>query len=85
MTVLNEKKMIIKQEVGYILYRGLTEKRGKKMKEKKIEGMVSNIQEASIQMSKKTRDRLKGFKIFRRETYDEELNRLMDICKEVKE
>lgn len=47
--------------------------------------MMENITETSIQMSKVTRDRLKGCKKYRRETYDEIVNRLIDTYEEVKE
>ena len=46
---------------------------------------MENIQEASIQCSKKTRDRLKSHKKYRRQTYDELLNNWMDELEEVKE
>ena len=46
---------------------------------------MENIQEASIQCSKVTRDRLKGIKKYRRQTYDELLNELMDEREENKE
>lgn len=52
---------------------------------KKEEKIMENITEASIQMSKVTRDRLKGCKKYRRETYDEIVNRLIDTYEEVKE
>lgn len=52
---------------------------------KKEERMMENIKETSIQMSRVTRDRLKGCKKYRRETYDEIVNRLIDTYEEVKE
>lgn len=45
---------------------------------------MENITETSIQLSKKTRNRLKGCKNYRRETYDEIINRLIDTYEEVK-
>jgi len=46
---------------------------------------MENIAETSIQMSRATRDRLKGCKKYRRETYNEIINRLIDTYEEVKE
>jgi len=39
----------------------------------------------TIQISKKTLKRLKSFKIFMRESYEEVLNRLLDKIKELKQ